>query len=109
MKRMTIALVLMLVGFALGSTAQGQSNDEMMTRGKSTFFAQGCYGCHTLGAAGTPINDLSRIGVKYSRSQLESWLRDPAAYKVGAHMPKLDLSDNEIKGLAAFLSSLKGS
>ena len=109
MKRMTIAITLLLFGLALGMPARAQETGEMVTRGRSVFFAQGCYGCHTLGAAGTPIApDLSRIGAKYSRSWLEGWLRDPAAQRPTAHMPKLELSDNEVKALAAFLASLTG-
>ena len=76
--------------------------------GRQVFFSQGCYGCHRIGAAGTPIaNDLSHVGNKYTESQLASWLRDPAAQKPRAHMPKLALQEDEIRALAAYLATLK--
>ena len=35
------------------------------------------------------------------------WLRDPASQKRTAHMPKIDLTEEEIQALAAYLSSLR--
>lgn len=72
------------------------------------FFAQGCYGCHRIGVAGTPIaHDLSHVGTKYTEAQLARWLREPASQKPAAHMPRLALTDEEIRALAAYLASLK--
>jgi len=72
------------------------------------FFSQGCYGCHRVGVAGTPIaNDLSHVGRKYSESQLAQWLRDPASQKPSAHMPRLTLTEDEIRSLAAYLATLQ--
>jgi mono/diheme cytochrome c family protein len=76
--------------------------------GQQVFFTQGCYGCHRIGAAGTPIaHDLSHIGRKYTASQLASWLRDPASQKPHAHMPRLALTEDEIQAVAAYLASLR--
>jgi mono/diheme cytochrome c family protein len=76
--------------------------------GRQVFYSQGCYGCHRVGAAGTPIaNDLSHIGKKYTESQLASWLRDPASQKPRAHMPRLALQEDEIRALAAYLATLR--
>lgn len=73
------------------------------------FVEHGCYGCHTVGAAGTPIAaDLSRVGFKYPESYLARWLRDPAAQKPTAHMPRLELSEADIEALAAYLAGLRG-
>jgi mono/diheme cytochrome c family protein len=81
---------------------------ESAGEGRQLFFSQGCYGCHRIGAAGTPIAyDLSHIGGKYTESQLASWLRDPAAQKPRAHMPRLALEENEIRALAAYLATLR--
>ena len=82
MERLTIAITLLLFGLAVSMPVRGQETGKMVARGRSVFFEQGCYGCHTLGAVGTPIApDLSRVGAKYSRSWLEGWLRDPATQK----------------------------
>jgi len=75
--------------------------------GREIFFTQ-CYGCHTLGAAGTPIApDLSRIGARLSRDEIERRLRDPRTHKPTARMPKLDLDAAEIDALATYLSELR--
>jgi cytochrome c oxidase subunit 2 len=76
--------------------------------GRQMFFSQGCYGCHRIGPAGTPIaNDLSHIGRKYTESELARWLRDPASQKPRAHMPRLALQEDEIRALAAYLATLR--
>jgi mono/diheme cytochrome c family protein len=81
---------------------------ESAGEGRQLFFSQGCYGCHRVGVAGTPIaNDLSHVGAKYTESELAKWLRDPAAQKPRAHMPRLALQEDEIRALAAYLATLK--
>jgi cytochrome c1 len=62
-----------------------------------------------LGKAGTPIAlDLSRIGKRYSESDLTKWLRDPSAQRPSAHMPKIQRTEPEVRALAAYLASLRG-
>ena len=101
-----IALVLGWLAFA--SSASAQTTPDAFEQGRRVFFAQGCYGCHRIGAAGTPIaNDLSRVGRKYSEVDLVRWLRDPASQKPTAHMPRLALTEEEIRAVAAYLASLK--
>ncbi|HET7876342.1 MAG TPA: cytochrome c [Methylomirabilota bacterium] len=90
------------------SWVRAQEGQAQVTQGQRVFAEQGCYGCHTVGRAGTPIaSDLSRVGSKYSHAHLTRWLRDPASQRPGAHMPKLDLTEPEVQALAAFLSSLR--
>ena len=105
MKRraLPLALVVMVAGLVASSGAQ-----EPTDLGKRYFVDSGCYGCHTIGKMGTPIGpDLSRIGAKYSRVYLEWWLRDPSMQRPSAHMPTLELSEDQVKTLATFLSSLR--
>lgn len=79
------------------------------SRGERVFFAEGCYGCHTIGALGTPLGpDLSRVGLRYTAEQLSRWLADPAKEKPGAHMPQLDLDAGDIDALSTFLVGLRG-
>jgi mono/diheme cytochrome c family protein len=95
------ALALVTVACATGA-------QEVNQPGRMIFFSQGCYGCHRIGVAGTPIaHDLSRIGRKYTEAELVRWLRDPASQKPGAHMPRLAITDDEIKALASYLSTLR--
>ncbi|HYS93701.1 MAG TPA: cytochrome c [Candidatus Acidoferrales bacterium] len=81
---------------------------SLVDQGKRVFNDQGCYGCHTMGKSGTPIApDLSTIGSKHSEAYLRTWLEDPKLQKPRAHMPKLQLSEDEVRALAAYLASLK--
>lgn len=100
---------LLLVGLALGPVAAGaQTSGDLAARGERVYVVQGCYGCHTVGRAGTPIApDLSRVGARYSEAQLGQWLRDPAQQKPAAHMPRLELSEDEVRALAAYLATLR--
>ena len=99
-----VAVTLALgVGATLSALAQERS---AVATGARLFVDQGCYGCHRIGVAGTPIGpDLSRVGAKYSESDLIRWLSDPASQKPNAHMPKLELSSPDIVALAAFLAT----
>jgi mono/diheme cytochrome c family protein len=73
--------------------------------GARLFTVHGCYGCHRIGALGTPIGpDLSRVGAKYREADLVRWLSDPASQKPQAHMPKLELPPADITALAAYLA-----
>jgi len=101
------ALTLGLV-VAVGAVAVAAHAQETVDQGKRYFMDSGCYGCHVVGKMGTPIGpELSRIGAKYPRADLERWLRDPSAQRPNAHMPTLELSEQQVKALAAFLSSLR--
>ena len=102
------SVVLLLVTFAACSTVVAQEDSSLLAQGKQLFTDQGCYGCHTVGKFGTPIaQDLSHLGAKYSVADVAKWLRDPSAQKPTAHMPKISLSEAEVRALAAYLGSLR--
>lgn len=95
--------IIALIGSAM-AVAWAQSAGE----GRQVFFSQGCYGCHRIGVAGTPIaHDLSHVGSKYTETELAKWLRDPSGQKPRAHMPRLALQEDEIRALAAYLATLR--
>jgi mono/diheme cytochrome c family protein len=103
-----VVVALMLGWLAVATPALSQAPPDVAQEGRTVFFAQGCYGCHRLGVAGTPIAyDLSHIGRKYTEAELVKWLRDPASQKPGAHMPRLALTEDEIRALAAYLAALR--
>jgi cytochrome c oxidase subunit II len=100
---LTLAVIVSVAALAASACAQ-----EPVEQGRKYFMDSGCYGCHTVGKMGTPIGpNLSSVGAKYSRSYLERWLRDPSAQRPNAHMPALELSEQQVQNLAAFLSSLR--
>lgn len=94
---------------ALAATvAFAQDGTALASQGKRLFTEQGCYGCHTVGKAGTPIaNDLSQVGSKYPESYLREWLREPQQQKPRAHMPKIEMTEADVRAIAAYLASLK--
>jgi len=101
-------VVLFLAVLVAGSVAVAQERTSERAQGEKLFVAQGCYGCHTVRGFGTPIApDLSRIGAKYDESYLERWLRDPSLQRPTAHMPKITLTEDEVRALAAYLGSLQ--
>ena len=105
--RIAAAAVAGVVLLLSACAAQGLG-DGLATRGQSKFTANGCYGCHMVGKAGTPIGpDLSHVGARYAPEYLARWLRDPALQRPSAHMPALELSEDDIRELTAYLTSLR--
>jgi mono/diheme cytochrome c family protein len=104
-----IGIWLVGVGLALGCDRAGaQSRERLVSEGRQLFTEKGCYGCHTIGAAGTPIApDLTHAGARHGEAVLARWLRDPAAQAPTRHMPNLQLSELEASALAAYLTSLR--
>jgi cytochrome c551/c552 len=104
MRRIVIAAALV----AIAGTAVAQPSSPIVERGQAAFKNNGCYGGHMIGKAGTPIGpDLSQVGSKYAPDYLASWLRDPALQRPSAHMPALELTEDDVKALAAYLGSLR--
>jgi len=105
MKRLVVAAALL----ATASAAAAQSpRAQVVERGQAAFQSNGCYGCHLIGKAGTPIGpDLSHVGRRYPPEYLARWLRDPARQRPSAHMPALELTEADVQALAAYLGSLR--
>ena len=111
MRSRAFALVLAVVCL---SSACAVGADDMpaparrVEAGRRLFTESGCHGCHTVGAMGTPIGPaLTRVGAKWGLDEIERWLRDPSAQRPRAHMPKLELTEEQIRALGAYLSSLR--
>jgi mono/diheme cytochrome c family protein len=102
-----IALIWLLASGLGLNRLDAQSRETLVTQGRQLYTDKGCYGCHTVGASGTPIApDLRRAASRYPEASLARWLRDPAAQEPTRHMPNLDLSEAEASALAAYLASL---
>jgi cytochrome c oxidase subunit 2 len=86
--------------------------------GLSLFTAKGCGGCHTVTGVsqGRLGPDLTHVagrttfaGAQFvnTSANLATWLRDPPAVKPGSKMPDLNLTDDEITNLVAYLETLQ--
>ncbi|HEV2122409.1 MAG TPA: cytochrome c oxidase subunit II [Chloroflexota bacterium] len=99
-----------------GTGAQGAS---LVTQGAQLFASGACITCHTV--RGTPAQgkvgpDLTHFGSRKSIAantlpntpeNLAIWLKNPQAVKPGNLMPNLNLTDEQIAALVAYLESLK--
>lgn len=96
-----------LSGGSLVAQNAALSNPDA-AKGKEVFEAQSCNACHGdngIGTAAAP--KLIGVGTKYDSTQLESLLRKPTAKMTAGGMPVVDLKDEEMKPLVAYLRSLK--
>jgi RNA polymerase-binding transcription factor DksA len=107
-RRSTAAGILLAAALLAAPAAAQEPGDGLVGRGREAFAANGCYGCHMVGKAGTPIGpELSHVGARYTPEYLARWLRDPALQRPSSHMPALELSERDVSALAAYLSSLR--
>ena len=83
-------------------------------RGEMLFRAKGCATCHVHGrvpgrtgefSGGYPGSAPDLTSYANDPELLRRWLRDPQAIKPTTTMPNLDLSDDEIADLIAFLNA----
>jgi cytochrome c oxidase subunit 2 len=92
--------------------------DPLAARGEELMRARTCMACHSIQG----ISTRSRVGpdltnmaqrqqiagvVPYSTAAMHDWLIDPAALKPGTTMPRLNLSDEDIAALVAYMDTLK--
>ena len=85
-------------------------DDSLISQGKSLFDSQGCTGCHTINGTGGNIGpNLSDEGSKgHSLEWLMTQIEYPKKHDPSSIMPSFSsLKENEIKGLATYMQSLK--
>jgi cytochrome c oxidase subunit 2 len=87
--------------------------------GRKAFFANSCINCHTIqgtSAQGKFGPDLTHLMsremlaggvVPNTAENLRLWVRDPQKIKVGCLMPNMQMTDQEVDQLAAYLQTLK--
>jgi len=87
--------------------------------GRKTFFANSCVNCHTIkgttaqGKFGPDLTHLmSRVTLAAGAApntpgSLRLWVRDPQKAKVGCLMPNMQLTDEQVDQIAAYLQTLK--
>jgi len=107
--------------FATWVAAQQQPpvDDPQVRIGRDAFFATACINCHAI--RGTPAMgnfgpDLTHLmsretlaagAAPNTAEKLRAWVRDPQALKEGCLMPDMQLTDNELQQIVAYLLTLK--
>jgi mono/diheme cytochrome c family protein len=93
------------------TTSQAMNSTEEMVRyGKTLYRQEGCFMCHLLNGEGGKVGpDLT---VEGTRRRTDEWLighfKNPPAYTPGSIMPPFkNLTDEQLKALAAFLQNEK--
>ncbi|MGA7341657.1 MAG: cytochrome c oxidase subunit II [Terracidiphilus sp.] len=106
--------------FAAWVKAQQQpgAQDEAVAAGRRLFETEACMNCHTVtgtAARGTFGPDLTHLmsratiaagAADNTPANLRAWIQDPDNFKPGALMPAMQLSDEQIDLLVAYLSTL---
>ena len=96
-----------LSGSSLSAQNLALANPEA-AKGKETFEAQGCNACHGDNGVGTAAAPkLVGVGAKYDAAKIEALLHTPTAKMTAGGMPPVQLKDDEMKSLIAYLQSLK--
>ena len=98
---------------------QSAATETNATEGRKAFFANSCVNCHTI--RGTPAQgkfgpDLTHLmsretlgagAMSNTPDNLRLWVRDPQKFKVGCLMPNMQLTDQEVDQIAAYLQTLR--
>lgn len=94
------------------------ADDPQVAAGQQIFDTEACVNCHTI--AGTPAKgtygpDLTHLmsratiaagAAENTPDNLRAWIKDPATFKPGANMPAMQLSDEQINQVVAYLTTL---
>lgn len=109
MKTLMVTAALVL-GFAAGAAAQ---DAKKIAVGKQAYDKHGCVKCHQIEGKGSKISPLDGVGSRLTADEIKQWLVDPDTMtaklpkKPAVRMKKQTLTDEELDGLVAYLSSLK--
>jgi cytochrome c oxidase subunit 2 len=94
-------------------------DDAAAQHGRDLFASLACINCHTI--RGTPANgvfgpDLTHLmsrwtigagAARNTRENLHTWVEDPATLKLGALMPAMKVSREELEALTSYLVTLQ--
>jgi cytochrome c oxidase subunit 2 len=98
---------------------QATSTTTSAAEGRKSFFANSCVNCHTIrgtSAQGKFGPDLTHLmsretlaagAVPNTADNLRQWVRDPQKAKVGCLMPNMQLTDQEVDQMVAYLQTLR--
>ena len=98
---------------------QAAADGASATEGRKVFFANSCVNCHTVrgtSAQGKFGPDLTHLmsrqtlaagAAPNTPASLRAWVRDPQAVKAGCLMPNMQMTDEEVDRVVAYLQTLK--
>lgn len=94
-----------------GSSGSKEASAEVIAYGRTLYRQEGCFACHQLDGQG--VNVGPDLTVEGTRGRTDAWLvghfREPSKYTPGSIMPAfVNLSDDQLAALTAFLQSQKG-
>jgi len=93
--------------------------DEKVVAGRHVFETQACMNCHTISgtaATGRFGPDLTHLmsrdtiasgATTNTQDHLHEWIRNPDTYKPGSLMPAMQLDDQQLDQVTAYLSTLR--
>jgi cytochrome c oxidase subunit 2 len=98
---------------------QPAKTNDIVTAGQRIFETTSCINCHTV--AGTAANgrfgpDLTHLmsrdtiasgAVPNTPANLRRWIQDPSSLKPGCKMPAMELSDQDIAAVTAYMETLR--
>jgi len=96
-------------------TVQSQPASASAAAQGQEIFKKSCLGCHAVGGEGgklgpnlTNFADRMRVAgiLENNPENLAKWLKDPQQVKPGNNMPNLNLSDDQVKALVEYMSTL---
>jgi len=103
----------------VASQRQPAAESHQASAGRDLFFSTSCVNCHAIrgtSAKGTFGPDLTHLmsretlgsgAAPNTPEKLRAWVRDPQVIKEGCLMPDMQLSDQELDQIVAYLSTLK--
>jgi len=106
-------------GAWVASQQRPAAEDPQAPAGRAIFFSTSCVNCHAVqgtSAKGTFGPDLTHLmsrqtlgsgAAPNTPEKLRAWVRDPQAIKEGCLMPDMQLSDQELDQIVAYLLTLK--
>ncbi len=92
---------------------------DLVARGAEAFMDRACFACHAIAgtdAKGVVGPNLTLFGTRTSLAagmldntpeNLAAWIRDPQAIKPGNQMPRLNVPEEDIQAIVAYLHSLR--
>jgi cytochrome c oxidase subunit 2 len=101
------------------NAAAAASPDPLFDKGREVFLSKQCAACHTVrgtSAKGSTGPDLTHVGSRRTIAagllpttlgSLAAWIADPQTLKPGNNMPLVPLAPEELRAVAAYMSSLK--